>query len=260
MRLVKIAELLARHRTLALAFAGLGLLAVIGGGWYFYTYSQEAALLRANPDSLPQQPGLMAFGTSHGEGVFRTNCAGCHGQQAQGDPSRGVPNLSDSDWMYGVGRISEIQQTVRYGIRAQNPRGRHAADMPAYAQPIPYPREPEMKPLAPDDVSDVVEYLIANHDPAADAQAAARGKEIFNGRGGCWDCHGDNARGDEAIGSSNLADNIWIYGNGSRNDIATSIEVGRQGVCPAWVDRLSPAKILEASLYVYSLSASARAQ
>jgi hypothetical protein len=33
-----------------------------------------------------------------------------------------------------------------------------------------------------------------------------------------------------------------------------SIAYGRQGVCPAWSDKLSPAEMREVSLYVYSLS------
>jgi hypothetical protein len=36
-----------------------------------------------------------------------------------------------------------------------------------------------------------------------------------------------------------------------------SIAYGRQGVCPAWVGRISAAGIRELALYVYSLSHSA---
>lgn len=244
---------LSKSRWRLLSISGVLLLvATAAGGYWLYQYSKESQLLRADPDMLAQT-GLMSFAVSHGKSVFEGNCASCHGADAKGDATRGVPNLADNDWLYGSGRVSEIQQTVRYGIRAQDPRGRDQADMPAFAQAIPYTRE-KLPPLSPDDVSDIVQFLLSQTKRATDISAVERGGKIFKTSAACWDCHGDDGRGDDAIGSSNLTDNIWLFGNGSASDITNSIERGHRGVCPAWVTRISAANILEVSLYLYSLS------
>ena len=236
-------------------WAGLAvvLVAALAGGYWLYRHNKEAQLLRADPDTLAQQTSLMAFAASHGESIFKANCASCHGAEAKGDSTLGVPNLADKDWLYGSGRVSEIQQTVLYGIRAQDPRGRNQADMPAFAQAVPYARE-KLIPLSPGDVSDIVQFLLSQEKRTADVAAANRGRQIFKTRGACWDCHGDEGQGDDAVGSPNLTDNIWLYHDGTPADIANSIEKGHSGVCPAWVGRISAASILEVSLYIYSLS------
>ena len=51
-----------------------------------------------------------------------------------------------------------------------------------------------------------------------------------------------------------LTDKDYLYGDGSDRWIYDTIAKGRAGMCPAWADRLSAAKIRELSLYVYSLS------
>ena len=116
-------------------------------------------------------------------------CADCHGTGGQGDRVNGAPSLTDDDWLYGTGRISEIEWTITHGIRAADPRTWNLAVMPAYGTPRPSPTE-AIPPLSPDDIRDVIEYLmeIGGHD--ADANAAARGGQIFHDRGGCYDCHG----------------------------------------------------------------------
>ena len=36
--------------------------------------------------------------------TFADQCASCHGPAGTGDQSRGIPNLTDADWLYGSGR------------------------------------------------------------------------------------------------------------------------------------------------------------
>lgn len=36
--------------------------------------------------------------------LYQANCAVCHGPTGTGDQSRGIPNLTDSDWLYGPAR------------------------------------------------------------------------------------------------------------------------------------------------------------
>ena len=104
------------------------------------------------------------------------------------------------------------------------------------------------------DIQDLIQFLHSVGGKPSDATSATRGAAIFAGRGGCWDCHAGDARGDPAIGAPNLIDSVWLYGDGSDKWIFQSIAQGRAGQCPGWSGRLSPVKIRELSLYVYSLS------
>jgi cbb3-type cytochrome c oxidase subunit III len=126
--------------------------------------------------------------------------------------------------------------------------------MPAYASARPSAREPQLQPLSPADIQDVTEYLLAlGHRPHAE-DAAARGREIYAGRGACYDCHSSDARGDGAIGAPNLTDAIWLYGDGRRADLVDSLEKGRRGACPAWGRQLGAKAVRELAVYVYTLS------
>jgi cytochrome c oxidase cbb3-type subunit 3 len=242
-----------RHPRLGLFMLAAMVLAAGAGAIAIRDARTEAALLRADPDTLPADPAAMAFALPRGADSFSDHCAQCHGPQAKGDRSRGVPDLTDHDYLYGKGLVSQTQQIVKYGIRAQDPRGWNEATMPGFAKAVPYDRE-KLLPLSKNDVNDITQFLFAVENRPADAAAAARGQKLFDGRGACWDCHGEDGHGDDAIGAPNLTDQIWLFGDGSADAIADSIERGHAGSCPAWVGRLSSARILEISLYVYSLS------
>jgi cytochrome c oxidase cbb3-type subunit 3 len=209
----------------------------------------QGEMLRADPDDMPI--ALRNTAASKGGAVFRAHCAACHGNDGKGDRALGAPDLTDRDWLYGSGRISEIAQTIRYGIRSGDPRGHALADMPAFAQPKPYAKE-DLLPLSPDDVRDVTAWLLQLEGRPAPADAAERGNRIYHTRGACWDCHGQDAKGDDSIGSPNLTDHVWLYGGGSPDEIFRSIADGHAGRCPAWAGRLSAAEILEAATYVWS--------
>jgi cytochrome c oxidase cbb3-type subunit 3 len=47
-----------------------------------------------------------------GKEIFLTNCATCHGKEAQGDAG---PNLTDDYWLHGGG-IKNIFKTIKYGV------------------------------------------------------------------------------------------------------------------------------------------------
>ncbi len=211
-------------------------------------------LLRADPDALPANPMLLRFAVRRGGPLFEARCAACHGTSATGDPAKGVPNLTDDDWLYGTGRPAEIERVIDHGIRSHDPRAWNLAIMPAYARPQPNPADKNIRPLAPGDIDDVIEFLMRQQGRQADPAAASRGESVFAGHGGCYDCHSLDAKGDSAIGAPNLSDGITLYGDGSREALHMSIAYGRQGVCPAWIRRLSAASIRELALYVYSIS------
>ena len=232
----------------------------VGGGFalavgllvLFISSRQEASLLRADPDAAIEDPGVRRSAIAAGRRVFRSNCASCHGQEGRG--GNGAPNLSDADWVYGSGRVGEIEQTIAYGVRSQNPKGWNLAMMPAYGSVKPSAAY-AIDPLKPGDIRDVVAFLDRlRGDSAFDVASAQRGAVIYAGRGGCYDCHGGDARGDPAIGAPNLVDHVWLYGDGGDESTFRSIAGGRRGVMPAFVGRLSTLKLRQVALYVRSLS------
>jgi cytochrome c oxidase cbb3-type subunit 3 len=211
-------------------------------------------LLRADPDALPADAMLLRFAVRRGRPLFEARCAACHGAAGSGDSAKGVPDLTDSDWLYGTGRVTEIEKVIDYGIRSRDPKSWNLAIMPAYARPQPNPGDKSIQPLTPGEIGDLIEFLMLQQGRQADAAEAARGAALFTGHAGCYDCHSVDAKGDAAIGAPNLSDAITLFGDGSRGALYMSIAYGRQGVCPAWIKRASALSIRELALYVYSIS------
>ena len=219
-----------------------------------HTSSQYARLLRTEPDSIAQDVQLADFAVDEAKPLFARHCASCHGADLKGDRVRGVPDLTDSDWLYGTGRTAEIEKTILYGIRSGHNRGWNLADMPAFGEARPY-RRYKVNPLAPQDIRDVIAYLrLLEGQKVVDQAAVARGAKIYADTGQCYDCHANDGGGDSAIGAPNLLDKIWLYGDGSDASVYKSIAHGHQGVMPAWTGRLKPGEIRALSVYVYTAS------
>jgi len=214
----------------------------------------ERTLLRADPDAVPADSALLRFAVERGRPLYLVHCAACHGVTGAGDPLSGVPNLTDKDWLYGTGRVADIEQIIEYGIRSRNSRAWSLAIMPAYARPHPNPADKNIRPLSPGEIGDLIEFLLRQQGREADAAAASRGSALYIGDAGCYDCHSVDVKGDSAIGAPNLADATTLYGDGSRDALYQSIAYGRQGVCPAWIKKLSAAAIRETAVYVRSIS------
>ncbi len=238
-------------RTLGVAAALL--MFVVGALRLWHVAGLRAQLVREDPDAITGRPALMRFGSAEGASVYMAHCASCHRASAVGDPAWGVPNLTDSDWLYGEGRVSDIERVVRFGIRAHDPRSWNLASMPAYGRAVPSPTE-KLPPLRPDQISDVVAYVLWLGGRADNTETVQRGRRIFTNTGGCYDCHAADGKGDRAIGAPDLTDRVWLYGDSGAQAIADSITYGRQGVCPAWSGRLTPLQQREVSLYVFALS------
>jgi cytochrome c oxidase cbb3-type subunit 3 len=237
----------------ALIVAG-GLLALLAGAAGLSDAMRvRARLVREDPDAIPAEARLMRFGVAVGAPLFAGHCASCHGAAGKGQSSWGVPDLTDTDWLYGEGKVSDIERVVRFGVRAHDPRTWKLASMPAYGRAVPSATE-KVPPLRPNEIRDVTAYVLSLGGRPGDPDAVRRGAKIFGDTGGCYDCHTPDAKGDPAIGAPNLTDRIWLYGDGSAKAVARSIAYGRQGVCPAWTGRLSPLQQREVALYVYALS------
>ena len=182
---------------------------------------------------IKKDPQLMEFALNGGRVSFKENCAACHGSGAQG--SKGFPNLNDDDWLWG-GKIEDIYQTIKYGIRSGHDKTR-SNQMPSFGLD---------KILKKDEINAVTEYVMSL---SGNAQYNAEGEKIF--KANCTSCHGDDGKGKEP-GAANLTDAIWLYG-GTKEDIFFTIYYARNGVMPYWVGRLDDATIKQLALYVHSL-------
>ncbi|MBI1365594.1 MAG: cytochrome-c oxidase, cbb3-type subunit III [Alphaproteobacteria bacterium] len=186
---------------------------------------------------IEKDPDLLQYTLAAGGSIFGDNCATCHGAGGQGAP--GFPNLNDDDWLWG-GSFSEIEQTIRYGVRSGNPKA-HVNVMQAYGKDGVF---------KPDQISDLVEYVVSLSGREADPAAVARAAPLFAGT--CAACHGPDGKGNQSLGAPNLTDDIWLYG-GDRKTIRQTLMYGRGGVMPAWADRLSEEQITALAVYVHSL-------
>jgi cytochrome c oxidase cbb3-type subunit III len=205
-------------------------------------------LLAAAPDAIAADARLDRFADSLARPAWNAHCAGCHGADMKGDPARGAPNLTDAEWIYGSGTVSQIEYTITYGIRAGNPKSRNLAFMPSFAHPN--DDKEKLSALSPGEIKDVMAYIFSLEGRPADSAAVTRGASIYADKGACYDCHTPDGRGDHDIGAPNLADRIWLYGDGSEASVFNSIEKGHAGICPAWTGRLSPAVIRALAVFI----------
>lgn len=229
--------------------AAIGAAAV--SAWLLADHAELADLMRADPDTILADADLAKVATKRGRWLFAKECAGCHGSEGEGNRT-GVPSLRDAEHLYEA-KVSDIEWIILHGIRSGDPKGWHLASMPAYGTAHPN-ADGTIKPLSPREISDLAEFLLARGRSTVDGPAVQRGKAIYADRGGCWDCHGENGLGDTAIGAPNLVDDVWLYGDGSKQAVIASIERGRAGVSPAFARRLAPVDARALAVLVASMS------
>jgi cytochrome c oxidase cbb3-type subunit III len=204
----------------------------------------EGEMLRLPADEIPQNAELVAFATGRGPAVYRAHCARCHGTDLKGERRHGVPDLGDRVWLFGEGAISDIETTILYGIRSGHPKSRNITDMPAFLR---------IGQLSPEEIADVVEYVLSLSHSDHDTDAARRGYDLYSNKGNCFDCHSGDALGNPDYGAPALTGPAWVYG-GTRAELLKSVADGRHGLCPAWVDQLSPAQVRELAVYLFDHS------
>ncbi len=217
-------------------YPGLG---VVKGtlGWTStgqYQNEQERAIAKMEPvyasfvtmdaEALSKDPQAMGIG----ERLFINNCATCHGSDARG--SKGFPNLTDSDWLYG-GSLEKIKETITNG------------------------RQGVMPPMAAavgnaEDVRNVANYVLSLSNSPHDSLAAQIGRSKY---AACGACHGATGEGNQALGAPRLNDKIWLHGWGE-DAITRIVNEGKTNVMPAQAGRLSEAQIHVLAGYVWSLS------
>jgi cytochrome c oxidase cbb3-type subunit 3 len=98
--------------------------------------SKAANRVDENTVKLVHDPAVIASGQT----IFKTTCAACHGDHAQGNVG---PNLTDDYWLHG-GKISDLFKTIKYGVLSKG--------MPTWE-----------KQLTPKQISDVANYIESLH-------------------------------------------------------------------------------------------------
>jgi len=235
----------------------------------FLARPKELASIPVNDivKSIRLNGGAMTLGRK----VYDKACAACHGADLKGRPDLHTPDLTDADWRFSgddlasggnVKYPSDVEWTVRYGIRSGHPNARGVeADMLAYDPK--YRTKDDIKEfgggrfLTPEEVEDVAEYVLQISGQEADAAKATRGGVLFQdgSKGNCFDCHGADGTGYDPIGSTNLTQTrLYLFGS-DRASILESINRGRRGVMPAFEGKLKPEEIKAVSVYVLSRAA-----
>jgi len=176
------------------------------------------------PEDVAGDPQAMAIG----ERLFMNNCSQCHGSDARG--SKGFPNLTDKDWLHG-GTPDKIIETITKG---------RIGNMPSMAAAV----------GTPEDVRNLAQYVLSLSNSPHDSLKAALGKPKF---GVCAACHGADGKGNQAIGSANLTDDIWLHGWGE-NAIVAMITNGKINQMPAQESKLTESQIHVLASYVWGLS------
>ncbi len=187
-------------------------------------------------------PEMLAFTRSVGKGLFGDNCAACHGRGGQGVTGL-YPNLADDAWLWG-GTMEKIQETLIQGRNGFMP--------------------PFRETFSPEQLDEVAEYVLTLSGEAPSSEAAERGRELFQGfGGGCYYCHGKDAKGLQSQGAANLTDKIWTIANVPgqqtledkkavlKEFIANGVQNRR--IMPAWRDRLTSTEIKLLAVYVHQL-------
>ncbi len=183
-----------------------------------------AAYTKMDAAAVAADPKAMAIG----ERLFMNNCAQCHGSDARG--SKGFPNLTDGDWLYG-GAPEVIKETITNG------------------------RNRVMPPMAAavgsaEDVANLAQYVLSLSGSPHDAVKATLGKEKF---GACAACHGADGKGNVAVVAPNLTDQIGLHGWGA-DAVIKMINEGKNNAMPAQNRLLNEAQIHVLASYVWGKS------
>ncbi|MGY0799544.1 cytochrome-c oxidase, cbb3-type subunit III [Lysobacter sp. A286] len=182
-------------------------------------------------DQLAADPVARELGRS----IFANTCATCHGSSARG--AIGYPNLSDDIWHWG-GAPEQVLQTVLDG---------RDGVMPPWGKVL--------TGMGGDNAVDyVIAYVRVLGTPDQSVQnnyLAAQGKKLYDGV--CVACHGVEGKGNIELGSPDLTDNYWMYGD-SNASLRETIVNGRHGVMPAHRDLLGETRTRLVASYVWSLS------
>ena len=228
--------------TIAFSLAYLALYPGLGSFAGYWKWTQVGQLEQENAQANAQfgplyekfsgqevaQLALDPVALAIGQKLFLNNCAQCHASDGAG--SRGFPNLTDRDWLYG-GDPASIKLSIAEGRNGIMP--------------------PFGPALGEQGTKDVAHYVMSLSGMAHDSIRASRGKPQFAQI--CFACHGAAGKGNLQLGAPNLTDKTWLHG-AAEPVIIETITRGRTSQMPAHKELLTASKIHLLTAYVYSLS------
>lgn len=192
----------------------------------------EDKLKGLTPAAILADSELTEYVTRSGKVLFGDNCAACHGTEGVGTVDKQglfAPMLRDDDWLFG-GKIGDIHTSIesgRQGMMMAQKDMLNAAEI------------------------DALTNAVANGQPTATPLFAEKG---------CTACHGEDGKGNQAMGSANLTDKIWRFDGsveGIRQTILYGVNSGdpkaRVAVMPSFkaAGKLSDAEMKKLAVYVY---------
>lgn len=194
----------------------------------------EARFKDMTPAAILADSELSEYVTRSGKVLFGDNCAACHGQNGKGTHDKQglfAPILNDDDWLYG-GKIDDIYASITNGRQGM---------MMAH------------KDMLSATEIDALANAVAKSQPNSTPLFAAKG---------CTACHGEDGKGNQAMGAANLTDKIWRF-EGSVEGIKRTIMYGvnsgdpkaRVAVMPNFKEagKLSDVEMKKLAVYVYKL-------
>lgn len=194
-------------------------------------------IVAASLEDISQDQELLQFARAAGQAAFGDNCAPCHGSGATG--AEGYPNLQDDTWIWG-GTLDDIHATLEYGIRSGHDDAR-IGEMPAFGRD---------ELLSREEISQVSNFVASRAGlETEEGVDLAAGETLYNDN--CASCHGEDLKGIQEVGAPSLMSANYLYGK-SLEAIKAQVDNPRNGVMPAWVDRLDPATIKSLTVYVHS--------
>jgi cytochrome c oxidase cbb3-type subunit 3 len=179
---------------------------------------KSVELIAADPDALRA-----------GQVLFVENCAACHGRDARGHQALGAPDLTDRGWLHG-GDGKTILTSILDGRQGT---------MPAFGGA-----------KSEQEIRDLAQYVLSLSGRTHDSLRAHFGRPAFQA---CMACHGEHGKGNAALGAPDLTDDSWLYGGGPE-DIADTIRRGRNGVMPAFRNRMGEENASLVAAWVYAQS------
>src|SRR4029077_18626092 len=104
--------------------------------------ARPAELLSVSTNDIVKSIRLSAIAVNLGRTVYDKNSASCHIEDLKGTQAAHAPDLTDADWRFsgddlasgGITKLaSDVEWTVRYGVRSGSPNARGVeADMLAF--------------------------------------------------------------------------------------------------------------------------------
>lgn len=192
----------------------------------------EARLKGMTPAAILADSELTEYVTRSSKVLFGDNCAACHGTNGIGTHDKEglfAPILNDDDWLFG-GKIDDIQASIESGRQGMM--------------------------MAHKDMLTATEIdALAN----AVAKGQPNSTPLFAGKG-CTACHGEDGKGNQAMGAANLTDKVWRFEvsvEGIKQTIMYGVNSGNPkahvAVMPNFKEagKLSDVEMKKLAVYVY---------